>query len=73
MVVVYVVGINRDFKNFTQNLAIGFKYILFIILASPFAHELSSTVRVFSTLFYFLGVMLLTIFEYSQSTSEGKS
>lgn len=61
-VVVCVVGISQDLKIFTQILAIGFKSILFITLASSFAHELPSTVRVFSTLFHFLVVMLSIIF-----------
>lgn len=71
-VVVRVVGINRDFRNFTQILATCFKSILFMTLPSLFAYELPSTVSVFSTLLHFLGVMLFSILEYLQSTLEGK-
>lgn len=68
-VVVCVVGISLDFKNFTINL----RSIMLTIIASLLTHSLPSTFNVLNTFLYFLTVMLSTNLLYSQSIRGGKS
>ena len=72
IVVVCVVGINLDFKNFTHTLAMGFKSILLITRPSSLAQDALFMVRVLKILFHFYGVILPSNLAYSQSTLEGK-
>ena len=71
-VVVWVVGISLDFRNFTHTLAIGFKSILLTTRPSSLAHDAPSIVRVVKMVFHFFGVNLSRNLAYSQLISAGK-
>ena len=72
-IVVWVVGINLDFKNLTQTLAMCFKLILLITRPSSFIYALPGIVKVLNTSPHFLTVIFSTIWVYSHSITVGKS
>ena len=71
-VVVWVVGISLDFKNFTHTLAIGFKSILLTTRPSSLTYDVPSMVRVVKMVFHFFEVNLSRNLAYSQVISAGK-
>ena len=71
-VVVWVVGISLDCRNFTHTLAMGVKSILLITHPSLLAQDTPFTVSVVKILFHLYGVNLSSNLAYSQLTLEGK-
>ena len=71
-IVVCVVGINLDFRNFTHTLVMGVKSILLITRPSSLAQDTPFMVSVVKILFHVCGVNLSSNLAYSQLTSEGK-
>ena len=71
-VVVWVVGISLDFRNFTHTLAMGFKSILLTTRPSSLAHDAPSTLSVVKIVFHRCRVSLSSNLAYSQVISAGK-
>ena len=72
IVVVWVVGISLDFRNFIHTLAMGVKSIILITHSSLLAQDAPFMVSVVKILFHLYGVNLSSNFAYWQLTSEGK-
>ena len=72
-VVVWVVGINLNFMNFIQTLAMGFKSILLTIRTSSFIHSLLEIINGLKISPHFLTIIFASNWVYSYSIAMGKS